>query len=290
MTTMSNSTDGNTYALDPESGAEMARLIDQDLLVTAAMRGLLPPQSDPQTMSAILDIACGPGGWALEVAYEHPEIEVVGIDISNAMIDYAHMRAQVQGRTNAIFTVMDATRPLDFPDESFNLVNARFLVGFMLPAFWPGLLQECWRILLPGGAIRLTEVEGFGITSSQALERLNALGFEAFRRAGRYFSKDEHYPGIQARLASLVKQAGYQNVQLTPYVLDFSWGSEAHQAWFQNYRVVLKLGQPFLLKLGLATQEELDRLYEQALDEMESPGFCGIFPFLSVYGTKSEER
>jgi SAM-dependent methyltransferase len=282
--------DENTYALDPESGAEMARLIDQDLLVTGVMGGLLPTQFDQEAASAIFDVACGPGGWALEVAFRYPEIEVVGIDISKAMIAYATQRAHVQGRNNASFEVMDATKKLDFPDQYFDLVNARFLLGFMLPSNWSPFLQECWRITKPGGVIRLTEVEGFGISSSPALEKFNAMGFEAFRRAGRYFAKDEYFPGVQTRLAGLVKQAGYQEVRLAAYALDYSSGSEAHHAWYQNYRVVLKLGQPFLLKLGLATQRELDQLYEQALSEMVSPDFCGVFPFLSVYGTKPEER
>src|SRR5215472_12847803 len=140
---MTNTTPGgNTYAIDSESGAEMARLIDQDLLVTAAMGGLLPQQSNGQALSSILDVACGPGGWALEVAFTYPEIEVKGLDISKAMIAYARMRAQVQNRTNASFEVMDATVPLEFPDGSFDFVNARFLIGFMLPGFWQPFLQE----------------------------------------------------------------------------------------------------------------------------------------------------
>ncbi len=72
----------NTYVLDAESGAEMARLNNLNLIVTKAMGELLPRQSDPQTISAIIDIASGSGGWALEVAFQYPEIEVTGIDIS----------------------------------------------------------------------------------------------------------------------------------------------------------------------------------------------------------------
>jgi hypothetical protein len=47
-----------------------------------------------------------------------------------------------------------------------------------------------------------------------------------------------------------------------------------------------KLSQPFLVKRGVARQEELESLYQQALEEMRAPDFCGILPFLSVYAEK----
>src|SRR6516164_3260497 len=123
----------NIYISDPESGAEMARLIDQDRLITTGMGGLLPERSNDFTgIGRVLDGACGPGGWALEIAFKHPEIEVVGFDVSKAMIDYANAQARVQGLDNASFQVMNLLKPLDFPDNSFDLSNGRF-VNF-LPA------------------------------------------------------------------------------------------------------------------------------------------------------------
>ena len=59
----------NVYFNDPESGAEMARLIDQDRLITRCMGGLLPERSnDFSGIHRVLDIGCGPGGWVLELA------------------------------------------------------------------------------------------------------------------------------------------------------------------------------------------------------------------------------
>ena len=58
----------NTYFIDPESGGEMARLLDQDWLVTKGMGGLFSDltTSEVSRIQRILDIACGPGGWAQE--------------------------------------------------------------------------------------------------------------------------------------------------------------------------------------------------------------------------------
>src|SRR5947209_5536321 len=123
----------NAYFNDPESGAEMIRLIDQDRLITKGMGGLFAEQSDLSGINRVLDVGCGPGGWVLEMAFAYPQIEVVGFDVSEAMINYARTRAQVQHLNNAHFHVMDARQPLNFSDNSFDLVNARF-VAFLGPA------------------------------------------------------------------------------------------------------------------------------------------------------------
>src|SRR5437588_12479277 len=92
-----------TYLLDSESAAEMARLLSQDLIITKAMEDLFPEHIDMSSLHDVLDVACGPGGWALEVAYEYPDINVVGIDASRPMIQYATMRAETQRLSNASF-------------------------------------------------------------------------------------------------------------------------------------------------------------------------------------------
>src|SRR5438105_2636500 len=143
--------DENTYFIDAESAAEMARLLGQDVLVTKLMGGLFSERPDFADIQSVLDIGCGPGGWAIEVAFAHPDIDVIGIDISKTMVDYANSRAQVQELDNVRFEMMDALKPFDFPDNTFDLVNARYIGGFMLPSQWPPFIQECWRITHPRG-------------------------------------------------------------------------------------------------------------------------------------------
>ncbi len=276
----------NTYIIDPESAAEMGRLMDQDLLLTKAMGGLLPEQVNPSKIHSILDIACGPGGWTLEVAFEHPEIEVMGIDISQAMIEYARMRTRTQRLSNAGFLVMNALTPLEFPDDSFDLVNARFLAGFMPPAAWPKLVRECMRITRPGGAIQLTEFNNLGLSTSPAFEKLNAMGLRAYQVTGRNFSPEEQHNGVLPRLGGMLREAGYQHIQLRAQVLDFSKGAEAYNGVYQDFMTGVKLAQPFMVKIGAGTQEEVEALYQQALEEMKAEDFCALFFFLSVYGEK----
>ena len=278
--------DENKYFIDAESATEMARLINQDRLFTENMGGLFPERNDVYNMHDILDIACGPGGWVIDVATAFPEIRAVGIDISNTMIEYARARAWSKGINNATFLVMDALGPLEFADDSFDMVNARSIFGFMPTTAWPGLIQECMRVTRPGGIIRLTEFDTYGTTNSPAVEKINEVGLRAFKLAGRSFSPDGRSLGITPMLRRFLRDAGCINIQGKAHAFDFSMGTEAHEAMYNNSQVVFKLSQPFMVKMKVATQEELNMLYWQALGEMMSEDFCGVWYYLSVWGEK----
>jgi ubiquinone/menaquinone biosynthesis C-methylase UbiE len=95
----------------------------------------------------VLDLACGPGGWAIEVAAAFHAVEVVGIDLSARAVERATARARERGLTNVRFQTMNIMEALAFPNASFDLINGRFMASFMLPASWPRLLAECRRLL-----------------------------------------------------------------------------------------------------------------------------------------------
>jgi ubiquinone/menaquinone biosynthesis C-methylase UbiE len=276
----------NAYVLDAESGAETARLVDLDRLVSRSMGGLFPDDLDLASIHTILDIACGPGEWVCNVAFEHTEIDVIGIDISQSSIRYARARAQVQRLDNASFRTMDATKPLDFPGGFFDFVNARFLLGFMSPPAWPRLLQECMRIMRPGGVLRLTEAEGWGMTSSPALDALHEMGLRAMRLAGRSFFQAGPSVGIVPMLGCLLRDAGYQNIKKRAYLIDWSAGMEDYRGWTENVKVAAYLLRSFVIKLGLTTAEEFEKLYRQALEEMASGDFSATVFFSSTWGTR----
>src|ERR1019366_6732661 len=146
----------NSYLLDSESPAELARLINLDFMITRAMGGPLSEQSPEQrsNLKSLLDLGCGPGGWTLDVAFSLPHAESAGVDISRSMVDYANARARSQNLLNASFEVLDITKPLTFADASFDLINARFLFAALPTAAWPTFLAECTRMLRPGGILR----------------------------------------------------------------------------------------------------------------------------------------
>ena len=277
------------YFIEAENAAEMARLMHQDRLLTKNMGGVFPEQLDISRMNSVLDIACGPGGWILDVARTYPRMEAVGVDISTLMIQYAQNQASIQKLSNARFQVMNALQPLEFPDNSFDLVNARLLVGFMTQASWPKLLRECWRITRPGGFICWTEGDQFGASNGAAMQAMSAKVSQAMYLAGQTFSPDGQNLGITPVLSRLMREAGYENIQHKAEAIDYSAGTEAHSGWYQNLQVILKLLQPFIVKFGLTTPEEADTLYQRAMEEMRSENFCAILYLLTAWGQKPKE-
>src|SRR5262245_57120436 len=111
----------NKYVIDIEAAAETGRLMEQDRIFTHSMGGLFPEQSDELPLvRQILDIACGSGGWALDVAFAYPDKEVVGVDINQTMVKYAFAQARVRQLENVTFEVMNVRQPLEFQDASFD--------------------------------------------------------------------------------------------------------------------------------------------------------------------------
>src|SRR5690242_894142 len=105
---LASSKGDNTYVFDAESTTELSRLLTQDRITTQAMGGPLAGLTTKEVagLHAVLDVACGPGGWVLDTAFAYPHIDVSGVDISRTMVDYANARARTQELYNASFGVM----------------------------------------------------------------------------------------------------------------------------------------------------------------------------------------
>lgn len=277
------------YQVDAENAAEMARLTRQARMLSAYL-GLIPDTLNPRQAHAILDIGCGPGEWVLEIARRYPTSQVTGIDISERMTAYARYCAQEQYLSNARFQVMDARQPLAFPDASFDIVHARFITGFLSVTTWPLLLRECFRILRPGGCFSTTEFESLGITTSLSLTLYNSLIVQAGRKAGQCFAPAGDQYGVTAVQHRLLQEAGFQQIQQQAHVINYSASMPAHQAMYDNFSTFMKLIQPFLVRQGVTTQEEIEILYARALEEMEAETFCAVAFFQRAWGAKFPEE
>jgi ubiquinone/menaquinone biosynthesis C-methylase UbiE len=272
-----------TYFLDAENAAEMARLMRQDRDFTQALGGTLPEIQDLASIHDVLDIACGPGGWAFELARTQPHMRVTGFDISHLMIEYASMQAQRQGFNNLRFLEHDALQPLPFPDNSFDIVNARLIFGFMPATAWPRLLRECVRVARPGGRIRLNEYE-VSVSNGIYSERMSALYTEALRRAGKSFSPDGRHIAVLPMLGRLLRDVDCRNIQNRANIFDLSAGTEGHTHGYDNFMVLYKLVQPMLVKTGVATQNEVDVLYQQVMEEMQQDHYCAVIFYATFWG------
>src|SRR5258708_22857632 len=136
MSTSSSDLSGRKirFEFETESGETMAWLLNADKIITKGMGGTLPEQADLSGIKRVLDIACGPGGWTLEAAREHLEIEVTAIDISESMIRFAKALATSRGYDNATFKAMDVKQPPVLANASFDRLTERTLYPDRGPA------------------------------------------------------------------------------------------------------------------------------------------------------------
>jgi SAM-dependent methyltransferase len=99
----------------------------------------------------VLDVACGTGRLALDLAHAvGPGGNVVGVDLSAAMVDAARRRVAAHGIGNAVFERMDA-EALALPDASFDVVVCA--LGLMYMPDPRQALREMARVLRTGGRI-----------------------------------------------------------------------------------------------------------------------------------------
>lgn len=100
----------------------------------------------------ILDAGVGTGRNA---AFYPSGTQVVGIDLSPAMLKRAERRARVSPASVEL-RVMDVTQ-LDFPDRYFDAAVATFLFCVLPEELQTSALRELGRVVRTGGIIRLLE-------------------------------------------------------------------------------------------------------------------------------------
>ena len=275
----------NSYVLDAESSAEMARLMRQEQIITSGMGGVFPESINLDSVERVLDLACGPGGWALEVAYTYSDMQVVGVDISERMIRYANAQAEVQHRTNASFQVMNITQPLAFPAQSFDLVNARLISTFMGKDAWLALFAECLRVLRPGGILRVTEVS-LGMSNKPCFEQCFQMGLRVLHRAGMSFSPSGTYHATVQMLPSFFRRSGFAIQGKLAHFIEFSAGTEAQESFFYDCLAMFQLIEPLVVNMQFATAESWRSTYQKGLAEMHEEDFCAAWMLLTVWGKK----
>src|SRR5436305_12923854 len=270
-----------------ETVTEVGRLHLLHQALTESLGSLLPGLEKEPHLQRILDIGCGPGSWALDVAKAFAEVEIIGID-SGKMIAYAQAQQWAEheeiGRVQ--FQTMDTSSDLSFPDESFDLVHGRHLSMILESEDWLHLLKEGFRVLRPGGIISLLEGDTWNMGAPAGCKALAKLSFhysEALFRTGRSFCGAGFGIGVSPVLAVLLDEAGFKQIDQRAFLIPLSSRAKAYDEYLQNAIAFLKLIQPFLISAGVSTPSELGRLYPQALEEMRSMQFqCHYFYILSL--------
>jgi ubiquinone/menaquinone biosynthesis C-methylase UbiE len=140
----------------------------------------------------VLDVATGTGAQAR--AFAARGAEVVGIDISEAMLRVARRKTRLP---NVTFQRADATE-LPFEDRSFDVACVSFALHEMPPSVRERAVREMVRVTKSGGAIVIVDY---------ALPQ-NAAARELVYHIVKLYERDQYAEFVRSDLRALLRDAG----------------------------------------------------------------------------------
>ncbi len=110
----------------------------------------------PYRPKRILDVATGPGDFAIEAARALQPKELLGTDISEGMMQVGRDKVAAMGLDSVIRFQREDCLALSLPDDSFDAVTAAF--GIRNFQNLEQGLREMWRVLRKGGHLCVIEL------------------------------------------------------------------------------------------------------------------------------------
>ncbi|PVG02071.1 S-adenosyl-L-methionine-dependent methyltransferase [Serendipita vermifera] len=143
----------------PTDNQEWNRLDKQHIGVILGLGGLYPAKEVVQAVlapqegqsKAILDLGCGTGVWAVEMAKQFPWAEVVGVDLAPCPIATENLPP------NCRFEVDDINLGLSHFEGHFDVIHLRFVAGGMKN--FAQRMKDVHSCLKPGGIVLWIEMD-----------------------------------------------------------------------------------------------------------------------------------
>ena len=170
---------------------------------------LLPKLDKPR----ILDIGCGSGGPALELA-RLSQGEIIGIDIHQPSLDRLTRKVEQAGLSDRVKAMNCSMFNMDFADESFDIIWAEGSIHVV--SFKRGL-QEWKRFLKPNGFMVVHDEKG---NISEKIEQISSCGYELldYFTLGEDTWWAEYYSPLEKRINEI--RVKYADKPRVPALLD----------------------------------------------------------------------
>src|SRR5579883_3275215 len=96
------------------------------------------------------------------------------------------------------------------------------------------------------------------------------------------------HPPILVRVAfsQNILQAGFVGPEHRPILIDLSTGEPNHKAFMENLVEALTLASPWLLRLGVTTQENIDEMADQMKHLIDQEEFAAYWLLNTLWARK----
>jgi SAM-dependent methyltransferase len=143
----------------------------------------IPQRLRLSSSSHVLEIGCGSGRYALQIA-GHVGCRIVGVDINAAGIDNANHLAAAQNLSSQVkFQVADVSQPLAFGDAAFDAVFSNDVLCHVRGRL--ALFQEILRVLKPDGWFLFSDALVIGgMISHEEVAARSTIGYYLFSPPG----------------------------------------------------------------------------------------------------------
>ena len=136
----------------------------------------------------ILDLATGTADLAIALAKRNPQAHIIGIDISEKMLEIGMQKVAKQKKEDQIDLCIGNAAALPFEDNAFDAITAGF--GVRNFEYMDQGLSEIQRVLKPSGQVAILE---FSMPENFPVKQLYRFYFKhILPRIGNRVSKDEN--------------------------------------------------------------------------------------------------
>lgn len=263
------------YVLPKDMG-EIKRLDFQHFLLRLGLKGnYAAPIRQPQS---ILDVGCGTGRWAMEMASHFPQANVIGIDlVPTEEVTYGY--GLERRPDNYLFVQGNILEGLPFANNNFQFVHQRLLIAALPEARWTGVVGELVRVTAPGGWVELAEC-GVPRDGGPGFMALWNSWIELCRRRGIDFT-------LGSTIGDKLKAAGLVDVQLRQ--VNFPMGRYGGHVGTMSATDCLAVGKALragVITMGIYSESDYDRIYALAEQEFKQPRGRGYLPFYVACGRR----